>query len=137
MSTLLFLYPLPPHPPQCAQHAQTSAAQAPGPKPSTSHPVTRVPQRDGGNLYMTLHMRRVDDRTVIHDGRQPVVVPREGWKIADGNADDIRVCGAHPWQSSALVFANGTRYGTAMSKYIGAAATAKSMKFSPHARKQG
>jgi hypothetical protein len=64
---------------------------------------------------MTLHMRRVDDRTVVHDGHQPVDVPREGWKIADGNADDIRVCGAHPWQSTALVFANGTRYGTAMS----------------------
>jgi hypothetical protein len=73
-----------------------------------------VPQRDGGNLYMTLHMRRVDDRTVVQDGRQPLHVPGEGWQIADGNADDIRVCGTHPWQSSSLVFANGTRYGTAM-----------------------
>ena len=62
---------------------------------------------------MTLHMHRVDVRTVVHDGRQPLDVPGEGWKIADGNLDDIRVCGAHPWQSSSLVFANGDAYGTA------------------------
>ena len=44
------MYP-PPLPPQSAQHGRTTAAQAPGPKPSTSHAVTRVSQRDGGNLY--------------------------------------------------------------------------------------
>ena len=69
-----------------------------------------------------------------------------GWQIAGGDADDVRVCGAHPWQSHYLVFANGHRYGTAMceyTSYIGAcarraaAATAKNMKFSPHARQQG
>ena len=69
-----------------------------------------------------------------------------GWQIADGDADDVRVCGAHPWQSNFLVFANGDCYGTAMchsSSHIGAcarraaAATAKNMKFSPHARQQG
>ncbi len=68
-----------------------------------------------------------------------------GWQIADGDADDVRVCGAHPWQSQFLVFANGDYYGTAMciSSNIGAcarraaAATAKNMKFSPHARQQG
>ena len=69
-----------------------------------------------------------------------------GWQIAGGDADDARVCGAHPWQSEWLVFANGDMYGTAMccnSSYIGAcarraaAATAKNMKFSPHARQQG
>jgi hypothetical protein len=37
-----------------------------------------------------------------------------GWQIAVGNADDIRVCRAHPWQSDGLVFANGDLYGTAM-----------------------
>jgi hypothetical protein len=66
-----------------------------------------------------------------------------GWQIARGDADDVRVCAAHPWQSQWLVFANGDRYGTAMchnSHYIGAcalraaAATAKNMKFSPHAQ---
>ncbi len=36
-----------------------------------------------------------------------------GWQIADGSADDARVCGAHPWQSCFLVLANGDRYGTA------------------------
>ena len=69
-----------------------------------------------------------------------------GWQIAGGDADDVRVCGAHPWQSYYLVFANGDCYGTAMCNYashIGAcarraaAATAKNMKFSPHARQQG
>ena len=69
-----------------------------------------------------------------------------GWQIAGGDADDVRVCGAHPWQSGWLVFANGDNYGTAMCddpSYIGAcarraaAATAKNMKFSPHARQQG
>ncbi len=59
-------------------------------------------------------MRRVDDRTVVQDGRQPLHVPA-GWQIADGTADDIRVCGAYPWQSHGLVFANGNVYGTACS----------------------
>ena len=69
-----------------------------------------------------------------------------GWQIAGGDADDVRVCGAHPWQSNYLVFANGDAYGTAMChipSFIGAcarraaAATAKNIKFSPHARQQG
>jgi hypothetical protein len=69
-----------------------------------------------------------------------------GWQIAGGDADDVRVCGAHPWQSWWLVFANGDFYGTAICDIpscIGAcarraaAATAKNMKFSPHARQQG
>ena len=48
-----------------------------------------------------------------------------GWQIAGGDADDARVCGAHPWRSYCLVFANGDAYGTAMctnSSYIGACA---------------
>jgi hypothetical protein len=61
---------------------------------------------------MTLHRRKVDDFTKIQDGKQPLPVPA-GWQIADGNDDDARVCGAHPWQSNCLVFANGESYGTA------------------------
>jgi hypothetical protein len=57
-------------------------------------------------------MRRVGDCTVVGDGKQPLHVPA-GWQIADGTADDIRVCGAHPWQSYWLVFANGDPCGTA------------------------
>ena len=64
---------------------------------------------------MTLHRRKVDDRTKVKDGQQPLPVPA-GWQIAEGNADDIRVCAAHPWQSSYLVFANGDRYGTAAAR---------------------
>ena len=70
---------------------------------------------------MTLHMHRVDDRTWVRDGDKPLHVPA-GWQIAEGNADDIRVCGAHPWQSTWLVFANGDVYGTAAcddSSFIG------------------
>ena len=37
-----------------------------------------------------------------------------GWRVAPGDADDIRVCGAHAWQSTWLVLADGSRYGTAM-----------------------
>jgi hypothetical protein len=72
---------------------------------------------------MTLHVHKVDDRTILQDARQPLPVP-VGWQIADGSADDARVCGAHPWQSHYLVFANGDAYGTAVCsnpKYIGAA----------------
>ena len=61
---------------------------------------------------MTLHRHKVDDRTIVEDGQQPLDVPA-GWQIADGSADDVRVCGAHPWQSYVLVFANGDTYGTA------------------------
>ena len=50
--------------------------------------------------------------TWVRDGDQPLDVPA-GWQIADGSADDARVCGAHPWQSRCLVFANGDAYGTA------------------------
>ena len=64
---------------------------------------------------MTLHRDKVDDSTIAYDGDdgdQPLDVPA-GWQIADGSADDARVCGAHPWQSYCLVFANGDAYGTA------------------------
>ena len=63
-----------------------------------------------------------------------------GWQIAGGDAADVRVCGAHPWQSNYLVFADGTSCGTAINGngLIGACARpAKNMKFSPHARQQG
>jgi hypothetical protein len=61
---------------------------------------------------MTLHRRKVDDRTHVKDGCGRLHVPG-GWQIADGSADDVRVCGAHPWQSDCLVFANGEACGTA------------------------
>ena len=75
-----------------------------------------------------------------------IVTVGAGWQIADGDADDVRVCATHPWQSYYLVFANGDRYGTAMIFTLSergacarraAAATANNMKFSPHARQQG
>ena len=67
---------------------------------------------------MTLHMRRVDDRNSYSDGGEPLDVPA-GWQIADGSADDVRVCGAHPWQSWWLIFADGDAYGTASGLHRG------------------
>jgi hypothetical protein len=70
---------------------------------------------------MTLHLHKVDDRTLVLDGDKPAHVPA-GWDIAPGDADDMRVCGAHPWQSLWLVFADTSICGTAMcslSYYIG------------------
>jgi len=62
---------------------------------------------------MTLHSHKVDGGSLVSDGMKPVHVPA-GWQIAAGDADDIRVCGAHPWQSQWVVFANGDICGTAM-----------------------
>jgi hypothetical protein len=87
-----------------------AACRAPPPPP----PSHLSPQRDGSNLYMTLHAHKVDDRTLVEDGKQPVHVP-SGWEIAPGDVHDIRVCGAHPWQIKYLVFSNGDAYETAMS----------------------
>ena len=70
---------------------------------------------------MTLHLHKVDDRTLVGGGNKPVHVPA-GWDIAPGDADDMRVCGAHPWQIEWLVFADTYICGTAMcsdSRYIG------------------
>jgi len=61
---------------------------------------------------MTLHFHKVDDGTTVYDDNQPRRVPA-GWQIADGSADDVRVCGAHAWQTKYLAFANGSLCGTA------------------------
>ena len=87
-------------------------------KPVVVHPFARI---CGSNLYATLHVHKVDDRTLVKDGAKPLPVPA-GWNIAPGDADDVRVCGAHPWQSTWLVFADNYLYGTAMcniSSFIG------------------
>ncbi len=76
------------------------------------YPSPSPPQRDGSNLYMTLHVHEVDDRTMVNYGEQTVPVPA-GWQIADENVEDIHVCAAHPSQIALLVFANGNMYGTA------------------------
>ena len=70
-------------------------------------------QRDGPYVYTTLHSHKVDDRKVVLDGAKPVHIP-SNWEISPCDADSIRVCGAHPWQSTCLVFSNGHAYGTLM-----------------------
>jgi hypothetical protein len=61
---------------------------------------------------MTLHFHKVDDITMVYDNDEPRRVPA-GWQIAGGSADDVRVCGAHAWQTTWLIFANGNACGTA------------------------
>ena len=78
-------------------------------------------QRDGPYFSTTLHSHKVDDRTLVRDGKEPVHIP-SNWEISPCDADGIRVCAAHPWQSYGLVFSNGDLYGTLMchiSSYIG------------------
>jgi hypothetical protein len=60
---------------------------------------------------MTLHGHAVDGKEICNDGKQLMHVP-EGWHIAPGDADDVRVCAVHPWQCCVLVFANGESYYT-------------------------
>ena len=62
---------------------------------------------------MSAHGHDVDTRNVLYDGSTFVEVPG-GWAIAPGDANDVNVCGAHPWQSYYLVFADGFACGTAI-----------------------
>jgi hypothetical protein len=82
--------------------------------------------------------RAYQSDTLVKDGDKYVHVKDfpAGWEIAPGDLDDIRICGAHPWQSYYLVFANGRSYGTAMcddKMYIGIIRSpSKNLNF-PHA----
>jgi hypothetical protein len=38
----------------------------------------------------------------------------EGWVMAPGDSDDLKVCGAHPWQSDFVAFADGYTAGIAI-----------------------
>jgi hypothetical protein len=46
--------------------------------PLTLSPPPAPPQRDGPNLYMTLHCHKVDVRTLVEDGDKPLPVPAGG-----------------------------------------------------------
>ena len=74
-------------------------------------------QRDGpsGNWYMTLQQRKVDREyraTLEILQSQPKLALPDGWKLAEGDADDVRVCGSHAWSSHYLLFRNRAAYGT-------------------------
>ena len=78
--------------------------------------LTLLFQRDGpsGNWYMTLQRRKVDQEyDVFHqiEPRPKVALP-DGWRLAEGDADDVRVCGSHAWSSHYLVCRNRAAYGT-------------------------
>jgi hypothetical protein len=66
---------------------------------------------------MTLRRNKIDDPFMaVYDPKKcikPFLPVPAGWQIANGNADDVRVCGANFWQINYLVMANGDMYGTA------------------------
>jgi hypothetical protein len=109
-------------------HRTQTQSQPPNPKPQPTTRNVRPPisnfltttspplplQQFGPFIYASAHWRLVDGGTkgtYAKDGFAPVKLP-QGWEIAPGEANDTRVCGAHPWQSSFLVFANGDFAGT-------------------------
>ena len=97
-----------PHP--YVKHQKTSQILNPLLKPP-SFPPNR-PQIYNGYVYKTLQGRVVDSRVVYYSGNSYKV--DSGYAIAPGDADDLSVCGAHPWQSVYLVFADGSACGTAI-----------------------
>jgi hypothetical protein len=46
---------------------------------------------------MTLRRLKVDD-TSMNKGSPALLPVPFGWSIAEGDADDLRVCAAHAWQ---------------------------------------
>ena len=68
----------------CAQARARTDLSPPSPLflhlPDLSPPSTLfLPlQRDGPNLYMTLHLHKIDDRSLVDDGPQPAPVPAGG-----------------------------------------------------------
>ena len=82
--------------------------------PRQSNPRTSFCQFHKGFIYATAHANSVDDRyRVTQDNTRLVAVPA-GFEVAPGDADDVRVCSVHPWQSWYLVFADGSACGTSM-----------------------
>jgi hypothetical protein len=53
----------------------------------------------------------VDFINIQYNGDKLVEVPA-GFEVAPGDANDLSVCGAHPWQSNFLSFADGGGCGT-------------------------
>jgi hypothetical protein len=80
-----------------------------------------APQRDGSDVYATLHLHKVDDHNLFDESKCPTVFwvgagePPRGWEWVDkDDADAIRVCRAHPWQCDKLLFGpHEDEYGTA------------------------
>jgi hypothetical protein len=108
------------HPKPSSLHSKPQTSQAPTSWGCCMRVIRALahlppPQRDGAYLFMTLHGHKVDDRTIVEDGSQPMELAA-GWEVAPCDADGMRVCGAHAWQSTFLVFADGCAYGTAICK---------------------
>jgi hypothetical protein len=61
---------------------------------------------------MSVHRHKVDGRAIVYDEDRQCEVS-DGWIVEVGDDDDIRVCGAHPWQVEWLLFENGFPYGKA------------------------
>ena len=70
-------------------------------------------QRYKGYTYATAHVRSVDCRDHIYDGKTIVDIDA-GFEVAPGDANDILVANAHPWGSYDLVFSDGAAAAAAM-----------------------
>jgi hypothetical protein len=69
-------------------------------------------QRDGDRLYATLQLRKIDDTTVVRHDNKGLCIPA-GWKVAPGDKQTARVCGAHAWQGDRLILSDDYPYRTA------------------------
>ncbi len=79
-------------------------------QPLTPH----TPQRHNGYIYAVAHARDVDYHDLIEDGDTFVDIDA-GFEVAPGDANDIEVANAYPWESRFLVFSDGACAATAVS----------------------
>jgi hypothetical protein len=76
--------------------------------------IRLTPQRHNGYVYAVAHVRDVDCRSELQDGKTLVDIDA-GFEVAPGDASDIEVANAHPWGSTVLVFSDGAHASTALS----------------------
>jgi hypothetical protein len=64
-------------------------------------------------VYRTAQRKYVESTTAESTGTRFVDLGK-GFAVAPGDASDLSVCAAHPWQSFYLVFDDGSACGTAI-----------------------
>jgi hypothetical protein len=92
--------------PHSSQMTAPNSNEKPTPLPSAH------PQVHNGYQYATAHSHWAVSRSMQRDGNTFVGVPA-GFEVAPGDANDLSVCGAYPWESNALVFSDNSGCGTA------------------------
>jgi hypothetical protein len=79
-------------------------------------PPPPPPQHHNGYIYATAHAYKVKSRIRVqdNDGVYSGVVIGDGFEIAPGDASDIEVTNAYPWQCLELFFSDDQRANTAL-----------------------